>query len=79
MATPVFDGAQEGAIKELLKMAGMPESGQFTLYDGRSGEAFDRPVTVGYMYMLKLSTWWTTRCTRVQPALQPGYPAAAGR
>ncbi|MFN2287700.1 MAG: DNA-directed RNA polymerase subunit beta, partial [Chromatocurvus sp.] len=55
MATPVFDGAQEGAIKELLKMAGMPESGQFTLYDGRSGEAFDRPVTVGYMYMLKLN------------------------
>ena len=55
MATPVFDGAQEGAIKQLLKMAGMPESGQFTLYDGRSGEAFDRPVTVGYMYMLKLN------------------------
>jgi DNA-directed RNA polymerase subunit beta len=55
MATPVFDGAQEGAIKELLKMAGMPESGQFTLYDGRTGEAFDRPVTVGYMYMLKLN------------------------
>ena len=55
MATPVFDGAQEGAIKSLLKMAGMPESGQFTLYDGRSGEAFDRPVTVGYMYMLKLN------------------------
>ncbi len=55
MATPVFDGAQEDAIKELLKMAGMPESGQFTLYDGRTGNAFDRPVTVGYMYMLKLN------------------------
>jgi DNA-directed RNA polymerase subunit beta len=55
MATPVFDGAAEGAIKSLLKLAGMPESGQFTLYDGRSGEAFDRQVTVGYMYMLKLN------------------------
>jgi DNA-directed RNA polymerase subunit beta len=55
MATPVFDGAAEESIKELLKLAGMPESGQFTLYDGRTGEAFDRPVTVGYMYMLKLN------------------------
>jgi DNA-directed RNA polymerase subunit beta len=55
MATPVFDGAAEESIKDLLKLADMPESGQFTLYDGRSGEAFDRPVTVGYMYMLKLN------------------------
>ena len=55
MATPVFDGAAEEAIKELLKLAELPESGQFTLYDGRTGEAFDRPVTVGYMYMLKLN------------------------
>ncbi len=55
MATPVFDGAAEESIKELLKLADMPESGQFTLYDGRTGEAFDRPVTVGYMYMLKLN------------------------
>jgi DNA-directed RNA polymerase subunit beta len=55
MATPVFDGAAEDSIKSLLKLADMPESGQFTLYDGRSGEAFDRPVTVGYMYMLKLN------------------------
>ncbi|MDZ7782896.1 MAG: DNA-directed RNA polymerase subunit beta [Halioglobus sp.] len=55
MATPVFDGAAEGSIKELLRLADMPESGQFTLYDGRSGEPFDRPVTVGYMYMLKLN------------------------
>ena len=55
MATPVFDGAAEEAIKDLLKLAGVPESGQFTLYDGRTGEAFDRPVTVGYMYMLKLN------------------------
>jgi len=55
MATPVFDGAAEESIKELLKLADVPESGQFTLYDGRTGEAFDRPVTVGYMYMLKLN------------------------
>jgi DNA-directed RNA polymerase subunit beta len=55
MATPVFDGAEETTIKELLALADMPESGQFTLYDGRTGEAFDRPVTVGYMYMLKLN------------------------
>jgi DNA-directed RNA polymerase subunit beta len=55
MATPVFDGAAEESIKELLKLADMPESGQFTLYDGRTGEAFDRSVTVGYMYMLKLN------------------------
>jgi DNA-directed RNA polymerase subunit beta len=55
MATPVFDGAAEESIKELLELADLPESGQFTLYDGRSGESFDRPVTVGYMYMLKLN------------------------
>ena len=55
MATPVFDGAAEEHIKELLKLADMPESGQFTLYDGRTGEAFDRAVTVGYMDMLKLN------------------------
>ncbi|MEN8130623.1 MAG: DNA-directed RNA polymerase subunit beta, partial [Pseudomonadota bacterium] len=55
MATPVFDGATEGEIKEMLGLAGLPESGQTTLYDGRTGEAFDRPVTVGYMHMLKLN------------------------
>ncbi len=55
MATPVFDGAAEESIKDLLKLADLPESGQFTLYDGRTGEAFDRSVTVGYMYMLKLN------------------------
>jgi DNA-directed RNA polymerase subunit beta len=55
MATPVFDGADESEIKHLLKLAGLPESGQTTLYDGRSGDPFDRPVTVGYMYMLKLN------------------------
>jgi DNA-directed RNA polymerase subunit beta len=55
MATPVFDGADEDEIKKLLKMGDMPETGQMTLYDGRTGNAFDRPVTVGYMYMLKLN------------------------
>ncbi len=55
MATPVFDGAREESIKELLRMAELPDSGQLTLYDGRSGDQFDRPVTVGYMYMLKLN------------------------
>ncbi|KAA9129537.1 DNA-directed RNA polymerase subunit beta [Marinihelvus fidelis] len=55
MATPVFDGAPEVEIKRLLELAGLPASGQTTLYDGRTGDAFDRPVTVGYMYMLKLN------------------------
>ncbi|MBY6206793.1 MULTISPECIES: DNA-directed RNA polymerase subunit beta [Halomonas] len=55
MATPVFDGAKEHEIKHLLKLADLPDSGQMTLYDGRTGESFDRPVTVGYMYMLKLN------------------------
>jgi DNA-directed RNA polymerase subunit beta len=55
MATPVFDGAFEEEIKAMLKLAELPESGQTTLYDGRTGEAFDRPVTVGYMHMLKLN------------------------
>ncbi|PWI33764.1 DNA-directed RNA polymerase subunit beta [Vibrio albus] len=55
IATPVFDGAPEPAIKELLKLADLPESGQLTLFDGRTGDAFERPVTVGYMYMLKLN------------------------
>jgi DNA-directed RNA polymerase subunit beta len=53
-ATPVFDGASESEINGMLEMAGLPTSGQVELFDGRSGEAFDRPVTVGYMHMLKL-------------------------
>src|SRR5713101_5772656 len=53
-ATPVFDGATESEIKDMLDLAGLPRSGQITLYDGRSGEAFDRPVTVGFMHVLKL-------------------------
>ncbi|MDR5907251.1 DNA-directed RNA polymerase subunit beta [Franzmannia qiaohouensis] len=55
MATPVFDGAKEHEIKHLLTLADLPDSGQMTLFDGRTGESFDRPVTVGYMYMLKLN------------------------
>jgi DNA-directed RNA polymerase subunit beta len=55
MATPVFDGAAEVEIKQLLKIADLPESGQTILYDGRTGDPFDRPVTVGYMYMMKLN------------------------
>jgi DNA-directed RNA polymerase subunit beta len=53
-ATPVFDGATEAEIKEMLELAGLPRSGQVTLHDGRTGEAFDRQVTVGYMHILKL-------------------------
>jgi DNA-directed RNA polymerase subunit beta len=55
IATPVFDGAKESEVKDLLKLADLPESGQFTLYDGRTGSKFDRPVTVGYMYIIKLN------------------------
>ncbi|MBX3726981.1 MAG: DNA-directed RNA polymerase subunit beta [Xanthomonadales bacterium] len=54
-ASPVFDGAHESELKAMLELAELPESGQTTLFDGRTGEAFDRPVTVGYMYMLKLN------------------------
>jgi len=53
-ATPVFDGASEDEIKRMLELAGLPRSGQVTLFDGRSGEAFERKVTVGYMHVLKL-------------------------
>lgn len=55
MATPVFDGASETEIKHVLKLAGLPENGQTYLYDGRTGLLFERPVTVGYMYILKLN------------------------
>ena len=54
-ATPVFDGISEINIKKLLKISGLPKSGQETLYDGRSGLPFDRPVTIGYMYIMKLN------------------------
>ncbi|MDD5723571.1 MAG: DNA-directed RNA polymerase subunit beta [Syntrophales bacterium] len=54
MATPVFDGAHEDEIKDMLRLAGLPETGQTKLFDGRTGEAFDQDVTVGMIYMLKL-------------------------
>ena len=55
MATPVFDGASEEDIREMLRLADLPEHGQTVLYDGLTGEPFEREVTVGYMYMLKLN------------------------
>ncbi|MCC8441024.1 DNA-directed RNA polymerase subunit beta [Xanthomonas cannabis] len=55
MATPVFDGASEAEIKRMLELADLPQSGQTQLYDGRTGEAFDRKTTVGYMHYLKLN------------------------
>jgi DNA-directed RNA polymerase subunit beta len=55
MATPVFDGAKETEVKAMLDLAGLPSSGQTQLYDGRTGQKFDRETTVGYMYILKLN------------------------
>jgi len=55
MATPVFDGAKEAEVKRMLELAGLSTTGQTVLYDGRTGDEFDRPVTVGYMYILKLN------------------------
>jgi DNA-directed RNA polymerase subunit beta len=55
IATPIFDGAPESSIKALLKLGDLPESGQLRLFDGRTGDEFERPVTIGYMYMLKLN------------------------
>jgi DNA-directed RNA polymerase subunit beta len=55
MGTPVFDGAYESEIRRMLELAGLPESGQTRLIDGRTGELFERETTVGYMYMLKLN------------------------
>src|SRR5690606_20261713 len=54
IATPVFDGIQEDEVKDLLEQAGLPRNGKVYLRDGRTGELFDNPVTVGYVYMLKL-------------------------
>jgi DNA-directed RNA polymerase subunit beta len=54
LSNPVFDGAEEREVFDYLKLAGLPESGQVELYDGRTGDKFDRPVTVGVMYILKL-------------------------
>jgi len=65
MATPVFDGAAEVEVKSMLELAGIDESGQFWLSDGRTGETFDRQVTVGIMYMLKLNHLLMTKCMLV--------------
>jgi DNA-directed RNA polymerase subunit beta len=54
IATPVFDGAKEADIEKMLDLAGLDHSGQVNVFDGRTGEVFDRKVTVGYIYMLKL-------------------------
>jgi DNA-directed RNA polymerase subunit beta len=63
IASPVFDGAAEEEIFNLLRKAGLPATGQATLYDGRTGEAFDGKVTVGVMYIMKLHHWSTIRST----------------
>src|SRR5439155_21377658 len=55
ISSPVFDGAREGEIKAMLREAGLPESGKTDLFDGMTGDKFEQPVTVGYIYMLKLS------------------------
>ncbi|WGS66171.1 DNA-directed RNA polymerase subunit beta [Enterobacteriaceae bacterium ET-AT1-13] len=55
VSSPVFDGANEKEIKDFLNLGGVPESGQITLFDGQTGEKFERPITVGYMYILKLN------------------------
>jgi len=55
MATPVFDGAKEDEVKSMLELAGLPRNGQTQLFDGRTGEKFDRQTTIGYMYILKLN------------------------
>jgi DNA-directed RNA polymerase subunit beta len=54
-ATPVFDGARETEIRHLLEVAGLPQAGKINLFDGMTGDQFDQPITVGYIYMLKLS------------------------
>ena len=69
IATPVFDGAKEEVIKNMLELSGLPASGQTTLYDGRTGEKFDSPVTIGYMYMMKLNHLVDDK---MHGALQPG-------
>ena len=79
MATPVFDGAKEREIKAMLKLADLPESGQMQLFDGRTGNAFERTTTVGYMYMLKLNHRRRQDARAFHRFVQPGHPAAAGR
>ena len=80
IATPVFDGAHEANINEMLEKAGLQSSGQSVLYDGRTGETFDRKVTVGYIYMLKLHHLVDDKIhARSIGPYSPRHPAAAGR
>ena len=76
IATPVFDGAKEKDIEKMLDLAGLDRSGQSSVYDGRTGEKFDRQVTVGYIYMLKLHHWWTTRSTPARSARTRWSPSS---
>ena len=78
--TPVFDGAKETDIFELLKEAGLSETGKVKLYDGRTGEAFDNPVTVGYTYFLKLHHLVDDKSARpFNRSVLTCYSAAFGR
>ena len=80
MMSPVFDGASEDEIKQLLRLAGLDESGKSWLYDGRNGERFDQKVAVGYMYMLKLNHLVDDKNARpLNGFLLPSYPAAPRR
>ena len=67
IATPVFDGATEEDIEDMLRRANLPETGKVQLYDGRTGEPFDHPVTVGYTYMLKLAHLVETKFMLARP------------
>ncbi len=79
IATPVFDPANEEDIEELLEKADLPSDGKIKLYDGRTGEPFDNPVTVGYMYYLKLHHLVDDKMhARSNRTLLLSYPAAAG-
>ena len=80
IATPVFDGAKEADVNDALQRAGFDTSGQSIVFDGRSGEQFTRPVTVGVKYLLKLHHLVDDKIhARSHRAVQPRHPAAAGR
>ena len=74
--TPVFDGAHEADIRECFRMGGLPEDGKFRLRDGRTGEFFDNPVTVGYMYYLKLHHLVDDKIHARSPAPTPWSPSS---
>ena len=80
IATPVFDGAKEADVNDALVRAGFSESGQSVLFDGRTGEQFARPVTVGIKYLLKLHHLVDDKIhARSTGSVLPRHPAAAGR